>query len=60
MDGSLTMWIILGVLVAIILFMFIFSSVKNKINKKRKEKETLNLEKNRPNMQTFLLLKLVA
>ncbi|WP_029513844.1 MHJ_0274 family protein [Mycoplasmopsis primatum] len=39
MDGSLTMWIILGALVAIILSMFTYSAIKSKITKKRKAKK---------------------
>ncbi|AEI90457.1 hypothetical protein FCM49_01395 [Mycoplasma bovis] len=58
MDGSLTMWIILGVLVAIILFMFIFSSVKNKINKKRKEKRDAEFRKKSAEYANFLAIKI--
>ncbi|MCE6115545.1 MHJ_0274 family protein [Mycoplasmopsis agalactiae] len=58
MDGSLTMWIILGVLVGIILAMFIISSAKNKINKKRKEKQDAEFRKKAAEYANLIAIRL--
>ncbi|ADN69388.1 MHJ_0274 family protein [Mycoplasmopsis fermentans] len=58
MKGGVTMWIILGILVAVLASFFVWSAVKEKIKKKKRKKEELQFKKDTEQQSRLLIFAL--